>query len=131
MKKIINSAFITLTILIVSCNKDEGPFYPATSVLPDTVLVSYSKDIQSIFNSSCVSCHSELHAKLNLKSCCSYEQLFETGFSASYIDTVTPQNSRLYKHITGVLSVMPPSGKLPDEQINKIMNWIDQGGKNN
>lgn len=131
MKKIVNLTVIALTLLILSCNKDEGPFYTATSVLPDTVLVSYSKDIQLIFNSNCVSCHSELHAKLNLKSCCSYEQLFESGFSASYIDTITPQNSRLYKHITGVLSVMPPSGKLPDEQINKILNWIDQGGKNN
>ena len=122
---------IVCCVILASCNKDEGPFYPVVNSQADTNTVSYSKDVQPVFNSYCVACHTEQHAKLNLRSCCSYEQLLETGVSASYIDTVSPENSNLYKHLSGSLSMMPPSGKLTEAQIRIIKNWISQGGKNN
>jgi hypothetical protein len=134
--KLISIMFVFTFLAIQGCNKDEGPFVTNNPNSPDTTQldsngVSYSKEIQPIFNSNCTSCHTELHAKLNLLPCCSYEQLLLTGFNASYIDTAAPENSRLYKHLTGVFSIMPPSGKIPDEQINKIKNWMKEGGKNN
>lgn len=131
MKNIISILISVITLLSVSsCNKDEGPF-PRSTTFSDTIIISYTKDIQPIFNSYCVTCHTEQHAKLNLKSCCSFEQLLETGFSASYVDTALVDNSNLYKHITGSLSLMPPSGKLPQDLIDKIKNWMKQGAKNN
>lgn len=125
--------FLILAVAVfafTACNKDEGPFELATSV-QDTSTVLFSADIQSIFNSNCIACHNQLHAKLNLLSCCAYDQLLATGFNAPYIDINSPENSRLYKHVSGQLSVMPPSGQMSDAEINKILNWIKQGGKNN
>jgi len=139
MKKQFKS-ILTLSVfaflVMQACNKDEGPFSKYNPNAPDTTQldsngISFSKEIQPIFNANCTSCHMELHAKLNLLPCCSYDQLLISGFNASYIDTAAPENSRLYKHLTGVLSVMPPSGKIPDEQINKIKTWMKEGGKNN
>ncbi|NUM51822.1 MAG: c-type cytochrome [Flavobacteriales bacterium] len=134
--KIFLSVCIMAFFVFQGCNKDEGPFVltgpiPQDTAQNDTNRISYSKEIQPIFNSNCTTCHSELHAKLNLLPCCSYDQLLNTGFNASYIDTVTPENSRLYKHLTGTLSMMPPSGKISDEQISKIKNWMKEGGRNN
>ncbi len=138
MKKIVFITCVSLLLLggMFSCNKDEGPFYTNVPIANDTLTndssgISYKKDIQPIFNASCASCHMELHAKLNLMPCCSYDQLLYTGFNASYIDVSAPQNSRLYKHLNGTLSIMPPSGKLPDEQLEKILSWMEQGAKNN
>lgn len=137
--------FLTLSVLIflfASCNKDEGPWpgkIPTVSGGTDTTdttqnnqaEISYKKDVQSIFNSRCTACHSELHAKLNLLTCCSHEMLTSTGFNAPYIDVQKPENSRLYKHLSGELMLMPPSGKLSEVQIQKIANWMRQGAKNN
>ena len=123
--------FIALIIFSVAgCNIDEGPFVYDTDV-NDSTIISFSKDVQPILNSNCTPCHTDLHAKLNLLPCCSYNQLLFDGYNASYIDTLNPENSRIYKHITGKLSIMPPSGKLQESQINKILYWIKQGGKNN
>ncbi|MBK9193178.1 MAG: hypothetical protein IPM77_17695 [Crocinitomicaceae bacterium] len=120
-----------LTLFSISCNKDEGPFYADLVNPVDTVEVSFSGDIQPIFNTYCTACHNESHAKLNLISCCSYEQLWEAGFSAPYIDTMNIESGNLYKHITGSLSAMPPSGLMPEYEINKIYQWIAQGAENN
>jgi uncharacterized membrane protein len=112
------------------CAVDEGPFIRPPKE-PDLSVVHFSTDIQTVFNSYCVSCHTDRHPKLNLLVCCSYAELTATGFSAPYIDTVTPTNSLLYKHVNGQSYIMPPSGKIPDEEIDKILKWIEQGAKNN
>jgi hypothetical protein len=117
-------------VVLSSCAVDEGPFQEP-SCEPDLTDVSFSVDVQAIFNSSCTACHSESHPKLNLLTCCSYTELTSTGFSAPYVNTGTPTNSLLYRHMVGELSVMPPSGPLPDFQINTILKWIEQGAKNN
>ena len=125
-------ALLTLIASIVfsSCAVDEGPFKDP-GCEPDNSEVSYSADIQIIFNSSCTSCHSDSHPKLNLLSCCSYTELTSTGFSAPYINVSSPETSLLLRHMTGELPVMPPSGKLPDDQLNTVLRWIEQGALNN
>jgi hypothetical protein len=117
-------------VALSSCAVDEGPFQEPTCE-PEPTEISFSADIQTILNSSCTACHSNSHPKLNLLACCSYTELTSTGFSAPYVNTSSPANSILYKHMTGELLVMPPSGKLPDHQINTVLNWIEQGAKNN
>ena len=134
MKKVIYVQLIMLVNIVLltqSCNKDEGPFYPYMDDSIDTVDLSYANDIQPIFNSYCTACHNASHAKLNLLSCCSYEQLWDEGFSAPYIDTLSIESGNLYKHITGSLSAMPPLGLMPGYEINKIYQWIAQGAENN
>jgi len=121
---------LLVSITLHSCAVDEGPFVDPTCE-PDNMVISYSIDIQAIFNSNCVACHTESHPKLNLLTCCSYAELTATGFSAPYINTSTPTASKLYKHLVGELLIMPPSGKLPDHQVDKVLKWIEQGALNN
>lgn len=119
-----------ILFLLVSCNKDKGPDLPViTTAVIDSI--SFSKEVQPIFNSYCVTCHDASHPKLNLQSCCSYYQLWISGFSAPYINTSVPQSSLLYQHISGQLSIMPPMGAIPDIEKNTILKWIEQKAKNN
>jgi hypothetical protein len=57
--------------------------------------------------------------------------LLFTGFNAPYVDTLDAANSRIYKHLTGELSLMPPSGALSDQDKSLILLWIQQGANNN
>lgn len=130
--------------ILMSCNKDDGPYYTSVAVEPvnladssgdtnamDDKIWSFAADIQPVFTRYCITCHSEVHAKLNLKSGISYEQLKSTGFNAPYIDENTPEKSRLYRHLTGDLLLMPPNGKLGAAQIEMVKNWMEQGGNDN
>lgn len=131
MKSLFYALLFWIAVSVLqSCAVDEGPFVDPTSE-PDNTVISYRTDIQSILNSNCVACHTESHPKLSLLTCCSYVELTTTGFSAPYINTTTPTSSKLYKHLIGELLIMPPSGKLPDHQVDKILIWIEQGALNN
>lgn len=130
--KFIQHIVILLVIItmILSCAVDEGPFVDP-SCNPGDTEAFFGTDIQPIFNASCIACHNETHPKLNLQECCSYVELTVTGFSAPYVDAANPTSSKLYKHLTGELLVMPPSGSLPEHQINKVLKWIELGALNN
>ena len=127
-KKIIASTLISITLF--SCEKDSGPYIVPPDVVPP---VSFSAEIQPIFDAYCISCHDENHSYLNLKSCCSWYELSATGYNAPYIDTINPEQSTLYKRITGVIApVMPSTGTpLSQNDIDIILRWIDEGAKNN
>jgi hypothetical protein len=88
----------------------------------DTADVSFANDIQPIFQTHCLGCHSggAPSAGINL---------------SSYTGTLGPaQSGQLYgsvAHLNGY-SPMPQGGaKLSDCQINRIKAWVDQGTKDN
>ena len=116
-------------LLTITCRKDSGPHV----VLPlQPVPVSFSQDIQPIFNANCISCHDESHAYLNLKTCCSWYELWTTGFSAPYLDTIAPLQSLLHKRISGAqLPIMPPMGQMQQGDIDLVARWITEGARNN
>lgn len=125
--------FLAIAILIgglyTSCRKDVGPLVVPPAV---TTPVSFRNDVQPIFNASCISCHNASHQYLQLDSCCSYYELFFTGSSAPYIDTLTPSNSLLIKRMTGEIGpTMPLTGQLPQDQIDLVLRWIEEGARNN
>ena len=118
-----------LTILInTSCEQDSGPLIIEP---PGAEPVSYSLEIQPIFNVSCAGCHDEFHQHLDLRSCCSYDQLLILGTNAPYVDPDNPAQSKLYRHLTGELLQMPLFGPLPDHEINLVLRWITEGGNDN
>ena len=47
------------------------------------------------------------------------------------MDTLEPVNSVLYNSLTSPSKIMPPSGKLPDCEIETIRKWMEQNAKNN
>lgn len=126
-------SFLAIAILIgslyTSCRKDIGPVVVPPAI---TTPVSFRNDVQPIFNASCISCHNATHQYLQLDSCCSYYELFFTGANAPYVDTLNPSQSLIIKRMTGEIGpTMPLTGQLPQDQIDLVLRWIEEGAKNN
>jgi uncharacterized membrane protein len=83
--------------------------------------VSFAADIQPIINTNCIGCHnaSTLSGGVNLSS--------HSGV------LVVAQSGKLYNAVSqnGLATPMPPNGKLPACDIQKIKVWVDEGSKNN
>jgi hypothetical protein len=111
-------------LFLTSCYYDT---FPEESI-PDEV--SYSKNIQPLWNSSCVTCHSgNLAPDLSAQN--SYNSLLNGGF----VKAGNADESTLYLSLfegTGV-SLMPPkpNGPWPDANRRLVETWINQGAKNN
>jgi len=130
-KKII--VFIILAVSVATCKKDSGPYVISPPLPPVPVLISFTNEIQPILDSYCISCHDENHPTLNLKPCCSWYELWTTGVSAPYLDTLNPAQSLLYERIDGTISPQMPIGgpTLTQSEMDKILQWIQEGAKNN
>ena len=92
---------------------------------PDpTVPVSYSGDLQPIWDKSCVGCHGTGGTSPDLTPANSYNALFAGGF----VDTLSPQTSIIY-------TCMMPGGSMASftnaNEAGLVLNWITQGAKNN
>ena len=85
--------------------------------------VDYETQVQTIFNSSCTSCHGN-SGGLSLSS---YDALMSGGNSGDAVDPGDHANSLLWQRIED--GSMPP-GNNPDltsSEINVIVTWIDEG----
>jgi mono/diheme cytochrome c family protein len=100
--------------------------------------VTYATDIKSIFDNSCVKCHSGDKPKARLKLD-SLENALKGGKDGKVITTGDSAKSFMVKCVAHVTSDhdswMPPAhnkaniGPLTPEQIGLIRAWIDQGAK--
>jgi len=106
-----------------SCYKDV--ILPTTSQTAPPQYVSFSSDLQPIFNSNCAlsGCHVSGSQHPYLTPDVSYNQLTGGG----YVNTVVPEQSILYQEINGDMEVHIPSAT--DRQ--KIYDWIRNGAPNN
>ena len=83
--------------------------------------MSYSADIQPIFDANCKACHSGGQSP-NLSAGSSYDELTEGG----YIDAEFPCESKLYQVFSGT-----HGGRASDEEILMILGWIQDGAEDN
>ena len=133
MKKYI--VLLLSVFLLQSCYKDIGPIEDVTNEIEGNE-VSYSRNIQPIFDQNCISCHPN-SGNLNLTASNSYNELVNVTASAYQGTLVIPgdsENSILYKKIDGSNtygSNMPLGRSLPANQIAMIKRWIDEGAQNN
>lgn len=83
--------------------------------------VSFSVDVQPLIQANCVSCHSQPTPNGNtpLEN---YDDIKAAGTSGVLLNVLKGENG---------LSVMPPTGALPADQINLIETWINDGMPNN
>ena len=89
--------------------------------------VSFSKDIQPIFEASCWKCHGAAVqlSKLDLRT---RQAALTGGVHGSAILPGNAQTSRLFRMVAGIEKpAMPLDGKLKPEQIEAIRLWIEQG----
>ena len=88
----------------------------------ETADVSFITDIWPIIESEALSAHGG-SGGVFLES---YEDILK------YVVPGKPEESQLYQALTGDgHKLMPPSGPLPDAQIQLFYNWILQGANNN
>ena len=132
MKKLYLSLLILSTLVLYNCSKDKGPVDTDQS----TENVSFTNDVQPIFDQYCTSCHPN-SGNLDLTPGNSYAQLVNINASAYSAKRVIPgdaENSVLYKKIDGsgtFGSNMPLGGNLSAGQISIIKKWIEEGAQNN
>ena len=94
----------------------------------NTVPMSFTNDIQPIFTQNCIFCHGS-NGGLTLSSDVSWKELVTDG-------RVIPgdhENSFLYKRLKGIGVARMPKGAapLPDETIDKVVQWINEGALDN
>ena len=93
--------------------------------------ISYTNQIQPIFNVNCTSCHvGGGAATLDLTS---YDGVMSGGVSGLSILSGDNENSELYIRIIlpeGTAGSMPPNDPLSQEEIDLIGDWINEGANN-
>ena len=127
MKKIIQYVMmLRVSLLATSCYYDEMP-QEAETPLPETV--SYSKDIQPLWDQECVSCHKPGPIAPDLTAANSYSALVTNN---KYVIPGNATGSKLHKSLMGDgAALMPTSGKLSDSKIALVDKWINDGALNN
>ena len=94
-------------------------------ILPLYAEVDYYSEIQPIFNSRCINCHSGSDAEENL-SLTSYNNVMNGGDSGEIIIPYDHANSLLWQYINS--GFMPPgTNDLIDSQVDLIAQWINEG----
>ena len=94
-----------------------APEYPEN--IPENV--SFSGDVQPIFDQNCVMCHGGGQVPTLLPGW-SHDELISNGL----VDTDFPCSSIIYEKLTG-----NHSGRASDEEILTILGWIAEGAQDN
>ena len=117
---------LTLSLMATSCYYDEMP--PVVEiVIPD--VVSYSKDIQPLWNQDCISCHKTGSVAPDLSQANSHLALTKNN---KYVIPGNATASILYKSLIGDgAALMPTAGKWSDSKIALVTKWINDGALNN
>jgi hypothetical protein len=127
MKKIIQYLMmLVVSLMTTSCYYDEMP-PEAVIEIPETV--SYSKDVQPLWDQDCVSCHKPNATPPDLTAANSYLALTKNN---KYVIPGNAVGSSLHKSLTGDgAAIMPVAGKWSDSKIELVDKWINAGALNN
>lgn len=110
MKKII--AFVIFGTLIVSC--ESATYEEVSGVVSNP---TFSKNIEPVINSECVSCHNSTYGQV--------------PFLTNYNEVKNATNGFLICRIDGSCgSIMPPTSSLSQSTIDMIKLWKTQGYAN-
>jgi Protein of unknown function (DUF1553)/Protein of unknown function (DUF1549)/Planctomycete cytochrome C/Carbohydrate binding module (family 6) len=94
--------------------------------------ISYNRDIRPIFNKKCIVCHGGVRKNGNFSLLFREEALAKAKSGKYAIIPFESENSELVKRLKSHdLEVRMPKNKEPlsNDEINKIVSWIDQGAK--
>lgn len=87
---------------------------------------TFAADVLPIFETKCTFCHGELGGW----DASSYDAVMTTGDNAPVVIPGDPENSLLAQKLLGTQTegtIMPPGGKLPDDEIQIVLDWIEAG----
>ena len=126
MKNLIQfSITIILSLLMTSCYYDTE--YEDTTGDNGNPEVSYQTDIIPLWAADCVACHNG-NEPPNLLDNVSYDELLN-----GYVVPGDADASILYKSLLGIdgIPLMPPGAMWPNNRIDLVKDWINQGALNN
>ena len=89
--------------------------------------LSFTKDVLPILEQRCLVCHGELQrqSELDLRT---REAMLKGGANGPALVPGDAPESRLYRRIAGIEApVMPMGAEMPQEEILKLRDWINQG----
>jgi len=106
-------------LLMLACGGD-GESTPTADTGSDTAPAGYTEDwagVQQMFEDHCDSCHPATN-NIDLRADID-----------TYVVPGDPESSRLWEALQAqsISTMMPPSGKLPDEDIAHVEAWILAG----
>ncbi|MFN2177276.1 MAG: c-type cytochrome [Anaerolineales bacterium] len=122
---ILTSDQIQQLVEVIRNFKAEG----TTSQAEETA-ISFNEDVIPLFDNNCAACHGTFGGW----DASTYESVMTTGNNAPVIIPGDVENSLLIHKLMGTQtegSIMPPSGKLPDSEIQIIIDWIYAGALDN
>ncbi|HEU4716492.1 MAG TPA: hypothetical protein VFU15_01610 [Bacteroidia bacterium] len=124
LKKVL--PFVFTLLLIASCRYDHVPDIAAVPPGCDTLHPSYHNCVVPILKANCYSCHSD-SASNHGQSTFDMEDftLFKNELNLSYQGDTTYGSK--FMAIIGqrpLIIHMPPTGKLPQQDINTIQRWV-------
>ncbi|MDI6840686.1 MAG: hypothetical protein QMD71_07560 [bacterium] len=114
------STLLCLIGIFYSCKKENA--LPPVEPESDT-LISYKNDVQPIFNTYCISCHSQTNAQGGL-DLSSYEALMQGGVSGQVVKPGEADSSLLILKIDGTMYHM--GGELTDTVKLNIIKKMDK-----
>jgi len=129
--KVLATIFLSTMFFIAACDDQGDPIIaPSTPAVVDSV--SFAKDITPIFNSKgCAGCHGGSGGLTVLP----YTSLLSGGSNGKVITVGNGEGSILVKKLRGTAGFgdrMPQgSAALSEADIQKFVQWINQGAKNN
>jgi len=120
-RKLFFMAIMTIGVIFTSCTY--SAYVEPEIIIPDEP-ISYSVQIQPIFNKSCIGCHPS-SGNLNLTEGNSYESLMA---KPGRVDTLNPPVSII---LTKPASNGNHFGKYNSQEELLVFTWIEEGAKNN
>ena len=108
-----------LLLILSACTNYQIPAPECPEDLPTDV--SFSGEVQPIFDANCVMCHSAGQSP-DLRPGWSYDELID----GEYVDIDFPCESRLIQVFSG-----SHVGRATDDEILILIGWIDEGANNN
>ena len=117
---------LMVSLMATSCYYDE---MPPEAVIPIPETVSYSRDIQPLWDQDCISCHKPGVTAPDLTTTNSYSALMTNN---KYVIPGNVVGSKLHKSLVADgASIMPTEGKWSDSKIALVDKWINDGALNN
>lgn len=105
----------------------------AVAIVNQIPTVSYSAQIQPIFNNNCAGPQCHIGGAANGLSLESYSTLMQGGNSGAVVIPGDPDNSIIVQRLEGTIQPQMPFGRtpLPPDLIMTIRDWIAQGAHDN
>lgn len=116
MKEMKKYLILLLVVALCSCESTTYDELQESETISGTV--TYNSHIKPIINANCISCHSEGGVS-GFRPLGTYEQLKEAVLTTNLLDRIQRQN--------GEPGQMPQTGRMPQANIDLILQWNEEG----